>query len=174
MNERRNVWKRLLLSGTVATALAAGLGFFALAFAAVAAVAVALGPFLHSADPPQRELLEMLARPQGLWVVVLLFLTVAVAAPIFEEVLFRGVLLPWLGARLESRLDARRGRLLAIAITGCGFAAMHLQPLGLPTLTALGLVLGFAFLRTGNLLTAILVHGLWNGGVFILMRAMAS
>jgi len=36
-----------------------------------------------------------------------------------------------------------------------------------------GMVLGFAFLRTGNLLTAILVHGLWNGGIFILLRLAA-
>ena len=166
--------RRRLVQGRPGPALASGLGFFALAFTAVAAVALALGPFLRNADPPQKELLEMLARPQGPWVVILLFLTVAVAAPVFEEVLFRGLLLPWLGTRLESRLGARRGRLLAIAITGAGFAAMHLQPLGLPTLTTLGLVLGFAFLRTGNLLTAILVHGLWNGGVFILMRVLAG
>jgi len=39
--------------------------------------------------------------------------------------------------------------------------------------SVLGIVLGFAFLRTGNLLTAILVHGLWNGGIFILMRFLA-
>ena len=49
---------------------------------------------------------------------------------------------------------------------------MHLQPLGLPTLTTLGLVLGFAFVRTGNLVTTILVHGLWNGGVFLLLRML--
>jgi hypothetical protein len=165
--------RRRLAPGRAGAALAAGLGFFALAFAAVAAVALALGPFLRASEPPQKELLEMLARPQGPWVVVLLFLTVAVAAPVFEEVLFRGVLLPWLGARLEPRLGPGRGRLLAIAATGAAFAAMHLQPTGLPTLTTLGIVLGFAFLRTGNLLTAILVHGLWNGGVFLVMRAIS-
>ena len=60
-----------------------------------------------------------------------------------------------------------------MAITGLSFAVMHMQPLGLPTLTTLGVVLGLAFLRTGNLVTSILVHGLWNGGVFLLMRLMA-
>jgi membrane protease YdiL (CAAX protease family) len=50
---------------------------------------------------------------------------------------------------------------------------MHMQPLGLPTLTTLGVVLGFAFLRTGNLGTSILVHGLWNGGVFLLVRGLS-
>jgi membrane protease YdiL (CAAX protease family) len=164
--------RRRLAPGRAGAALASGLGFFALAFGAVAVVAMALGPFLRASDPPQKELLDMLSRPQSPWVVVLLFLTVAVAAPVFEEVLFRGLLLPWMGARLEPRLGLRRSRLLAIAATGAAFAAMHLQPMGLPTLTTLGIVLGFAFLRTGNLVTSILVHGIWNGGIFLAMRAM--
>ena len=60
-----------------------------------------------------------------------------------------------------------------LLFSGLSFAVMHMQPLGLPTLATLGIVLGFAFLRTGNLATCIMVHGLWNGGVFILMRALA-
>ena len=60
--------------------------------------------------------------------------------------------------------------MLALASSGLLFGLIHLQPLALPTLTTLGFVLGLAVLRTGNLLTSILVHGLWNGGVFLLMR----
>ncbi len=62
--------------------------------------------------------------------VVLLFGTVALLAPAFEELLFRGFLLPWLGQRLETRLGIRPGRLLAAVLTGLGFGLMHLQPLG--------------------------------------------
>jgi len=166
------LWRRLA-PGRFGAALAAGLGFFALAFAAVLAVSLAMSPLLPGGEPPQKALLELLAHLHGAWAVILLFLTVAVLAPVFEELMFRGFLLPWLGERLQSRLGPERGRLLAIAVTGLSFAAMHMQPLGLPTLTTLGIVLGFAFLRTGNLASAILVHSLWNGGVFILMRAFA-
>ncbi len=155
------------------TALAPGLGFLALAFTAVLAVSMVLGPMLHQSEPPQKELMQYLMHLRGAWTVVLLFGTVALLAPAFEELLFRGFLLPWLGERLGTRLGTRPGRLLAVALTGLGFAFMHLQPLGLPTLTTLGVVLGLAFLRTGNLVTSILVHGLWNGGVFLLMRLMA-
>jgi membrane protease YdiL (CAAX protease family) len=154
-------------------ALATGLGFFVLAFAAVLAVALVLSPLMPGGESPQRELLELLAHLRGPWAVVLLFLTVAVLAPCFEELMFRGFLLPWLGERLGPVLGERRGRLLALAISALSFGVMHMQPLGLPTLATLGVVLGLAFLRTGNLATSILVHGLWNGGVFILMRAMA-
>ena len=166
------LWRRLA-PGRFGAALVAGLGFFALAFAAVLAVSLAMSPLLPGGEPPQKALLELLAHLHGAWAVILLFLTVAVLAPIFEELMFRGFLLPWLGERLQPRLGPKFARLLAIAVTGLSFAAMHLQPLGLPTLTTLGIVLGFAFLRTGNLASAIVVHGLWNGGVFILMRAFA-
>jgi membrane protease YdiL (CAAX protease family) len=165
------LWRRVA-PGRHRTALAMGLGFFALAFGAVVAVSLVLSPLLHNAEPPQKDLLELLGHMRGFWTVTLLFLTVAVAAPVFEEILFRGFLLPWLGERMEARLGARRGRLLAVAVTGLGFGAMHMQPLGLPTLTTLGIVLGFAFVRTGDLTTSILVHGLWNGGIFIIMRTM--
>ncbi len=165
--------RRRVAPGRYGPALAAGLGYFALAFAAVVVVALLLGPLLPGGRSPQKELLELLAHLHGAWTVLLLFLTVAVLAPIFEELMFRGFLLPWMGERLEARVGASRGRWLAIAFSGLAFGAMHMQPMGLPTLATLGIVLGFAFLRTGNLVTCILVHGLWNGGVFILMRAFS-
>ena len=87
------------------------------------------------------------------------------------------VLIGWtmerLGTSFNLALGYRGGWALAGAVTGLTFGAMHMQPLGLPTLATLGIVLGFAYLRTGNLLTAILVHGLWNGGIFIAMRLLA-
>lgn len=159
-----------LCPGSHGRALATGLGFFALAFTAVVAVAVALSPFLQNAEPPQRELMDLLARTRGPLALAAMFLTIAVVAPVFEELLFRGFLLPWLGERLVPRLGRHGGWALAIAISGLTFGAMHLQPQGLPTLCTLGLVLGLGFLRTGNLLTSILVHGLWNGGIFLVMR----
>jgi membrane protease YdiL (CAAX protease family) len=165
-----SLWRRLT-PGRVAPALAKGLGFFALAFAAVMAVALLISPLLRHSAPPQKELLEMLANLRGPVAVLLVFLTVAVVAPVFEEILFRGFLLPWLGERLERRLG-RTGWPLAILLTGLTFAAIHMQPMGLPTLGTLGVVLGFAFVRTGHLGSAILVHGLWNGGVFIFMRLL--
>jgi len=159
-----------LCPGSQGRALATGLGCFALAFTAVVAVAVVMSPFLQNAEPPQRELMDLLGRTRGPLALAAMFLTIAVVAPIFEELLFRGFLLPWLGERLVPRLGPRWGWALAITVSGLTFGAMHLQPQGLPTLCTLGLVLGLGFLRTGNLLTSILVHGLWNGGIFLVMR----
>jgi membrane protease YdiL (CAAX protease family) len=168
----RTLWTRLT-PGRPGKPLLLGLGFLALAFTAVVAVSMAVSPFIRGGESPQRELMDLLAHTRGILPVACLFLTVAVLAPVFEELMFRGFMLPWLGERLEGPLGKRAGWLLAVAVTGLTFGAMHLQPLGMPTLGTLGVVLGFAFLRSGNLLTAILVHGLWNGTIFIVMRLLA-
>ena len=79
--------------------------------------------------------------------------------------LFRGFLLPVL---------ARRQTLaVALLVSALLFGAIHLQPAGLPILSTLGLVLGFAMRHTGSLRTPILVHAGWNGCLFLLMRALA-
>jgi membrane protease YdiL (CAAX protease family) len=84
-------------------------------------------------------------------------------APLFEELLCRGFLLPVL---------ARRQPLtLALLLSALAFGAMHLQPGGLPVLSTLGLVLGLAMRHTGSQRTPVLVHACWNGTLFLLMRS---
>ncbi|MDE3245944.1 MAG: CPBP family intramembrane metalloprotease [Acidobacteriota bacterium] len=153
--------------GSHGRSLAWGLGFLALALASVLAVALLLAPFLKAAQPPQKELLELVGKTSGPFSLSLLFLTVAVVAPCFEELMFRGFLLPFLSQQWKS---LRGGTWMALLATGLLFGLIHLQPVAIPTLATLGIVLGLAVLRTGNLLTSILVHGLWNGGVFLIMR----
>ncbi len=161
-----------LMPGAHLKSLAWGFGFLALAIAMVLAVSLALSPFFQPQESPQRELMDLVAGIQGLLPLSLLFLTVAVAAPIFEECLFRGTLLPWLGYRLEKVLGSRSGWASALLLSSLGFGLIHLQPVALPVLSTLGLALGLAFLHTRNLWTAILVHGLWNGSVFLFYRVV--
>lgn len=161
----RELWRRLT-PPPARRALAWGPAFLALAVAMVMGLALVLGPFLKSDEAPQRELVELLRGLSGWGPTVAMFLVVAGLAPFFEETLFRGFLLPVL-ARRWSMTWALLGSALL-------FGAIHLQPLGLPTLSALGLVLGLAMRRTGSVWTAILVHGCWNGAVFILMRTLGG
>lgn len=147
-----------------------GLGFFATAAAAVFLVALVVGPFLPRDVQPQKELMELIGGAWGVPAVVLLFLTVAGLAPLFEEVLFRGALLGWLQTRLAGR---SWGPAAALVLSGLAFGAIHLQPAALPTLGTLGIVLGWAALRTGSLWASVLVHALWNGSVFALTRLLA-
>lgn len=162
---------RRVAPGAHGRSLVWGLGFLTLAVASVLAVALLFSPLLKDAQPPQRELLDLVTNTRGPLALPLLFLTVAVVAPCFEELMFRGFLLPWLAHAWK---DLKGGTALALLVSGLLFGLIHLQPAALPTLATLGIVLGLAVLRTGNLLTSILVHGLWNGAVFLFMRFLLA
>ncbi len=90
--------------------------------------------------------------------------TAAVAAPVFEEILFRGFLLPSL-----TRYMPIWG---AIALSSLIFSAAHLSFSEVLPLTVLGAILGFAYVRSQNLLSSILLHSTWNSvtmiGLFLL------
>ncbi|MEO1148164.1 MAG: type II CAAX endopeptidase family protein [Cyanobacteria bacterium J06638_22] len=90
--------------------------------------------------------------------------TAAVAAPVFEELLFRGFLLPSL-----TRYFPVWG---AIALSGLVFAIAHLSLSEVIPLALLGSVLGIVYVRSRNLLAPMLLHSLWNSitmiGLFIL------
>ena len=83
----------------------------------------------------------------------ILFMTVCVVAPIFEELLFRGIIFRVLLAHLKPWLALVGSALL--------FALMH-PPSSWPVIFAIGLGLGLVYYRSGNLLINIWAHALWN------------
>nr|WP_320132734.1 type II CAAX endopeptidase family protein [uncultured Holophaga sp.] len=159
----RELWRRMT-SGPPGRSLLWGLGHLGMTVVLALALSLILGFLLKDSEPPQRELIELLNRASTPGTVIPLFLTVAVLAPCFEELLFRGCLIPALRRRMPLWV--------ALAVGGIAFGAMHLQPAGLPLLSLLGITMGLAFVRTGNLWSSILVHGLWNAAQFLLMRAL--
>lgn len=94
------------------------------------------------------------------------FLTASVAAPLFEETLFRGFLLPSL-----TRYMPTWG---AIALSSLLFALAHLSLSEILPLMALGAILGAVYTRSRNLLSSILLHGLWNSGTLVSLLLLAS
>jgi membrane protease YdiL (CAAX protease family) len=84
------------------------------------------------------------------------FFTAVIAAPLFEEFLFRGFLLPSL-----TRYLPVSG---AILLSSLLFAVAHLSLSEILPLTTLGIVLGVVYTRSRNLLAPMLVHSLWNSG----------
>jgi uncharacterized protein len=96
------------------------------------------------------------------------FFTAAIAAPVFEEILFRGFLLPSL-----TRYFPVSG---AIALSSLIFATAHLSLSEILPLTVLGAILGFVYTRSRGLLSSIMLHSLWNSvtmiGLFILGSGM--
>jgi len=158
----RELLARVAPSPRAGRALAWAPAFVGLALVVVFCVALAWAPFMRGHANPQQEVQDLIAGARGLPLQVSIFLTLAVLAPCFEELMFRGFLLPWAGERW--------GLAWGLAGSSLLFGFIHLQPMALPILATLGFVLGLAVRRGGSLWTSILVHGCWNGSIFVLMK----
>ena len=104
-------------------------------------------------------LLEIVLNNNNLISFILLFLTTTLLAPLFEEVIFRGVLLPILSKEF--------GIILGIVISAFIFALAHLSISEMPPLFVLGLGLGITRLISGRLSSSVIMHSLWNGMTFL-------
>ncbi len=97
---------------------------------------------------------------------IIFFFTASIAAPIFEEIIFRGFLLPSLTRYIPVWT--------AIVISSLIFSIAHLSLSEVLPLTALGMVLGFVYSRSRNLLAPMLLHSLWNGGTLLSLFVLGS
>jgi uncharacterized protein len=94
------------------------------------------------------------------------FATAAIAAPVFEEIVFRGFLLPSLTRSLPVWG--------AIGTSALLFAVAHLNVSEVLPLATLGTVLGFVYTRSRNLLAPMLMHSLWNSGTLLSLFLLGS
>ena len=102
----------------------------------------------------------------GPLVVVLGLLAVAVLVPVAEEVVFRGIVLPALRARLPA--------VPGIALAGAVFAAAHLIPPALPYLLVVGISLCVMAQWYRSIVPGIVLHGVNNAVVFGAVVAAGS
>lgn len=86
---------------------------------------------------------------------------VAFAAPILEELIFRGIIL--------DGLLKRRSVLSAILISSFLFAFVHLNPWQFPAAMILGCFSGWVYFRTRNLIYSIIIHFVNNFGASALL-----
>ncbi|GFR52801.1 hypothetical protein Agub_g15423 [Astrephomene gubernaculifera] len=87
-------------------------------------------------------------------------------APLLEETVFRGFLLTSLTRFMPTWA--------AVVASSVSFGLAHLSARDLPVLSALGLLLGWSYVRSRNLLTPILIHGVWNSAVLTLLFFLAA
>ncbi len=104
-------------------------------------------------------LLEIVLNNNNYFAFILLFLTTTFLAPFFEEVIFRGVLLPILSREF--------GIILGITISAFIFALAHLSISEMLPLFTLGVGLGITRLVSGRLSSSVIMHSLWNGMTFL-------
>jgi membrane protease YdiL (CAAX protease family) len=118
---------------------------------------------------PGNSRLVFIQRPHGFGLLLLALLVTAVAAPICEELFFRGMLL--------TLLAERTFLLVAVVISALAFGLAHASPAVslalLPTFVFMGIVLALVYIRSGWLTNSMLLHGLNNAIVTILAFNLA-
>lgn len=103
---------------------------------------------------PTIEALHGQAQPAGL--IIVLWAGAVLIAPVAEELFFRG-LLQTLLVRLA------RNRWLSIVLASLAFGAVHFQqPHAMAALAVLGVLIGYAYERTGSLVPPIVIHAVFN------------
>jgi len=132
-------------------------------------VADALGS--PTAEVAHDTLAEMAANRDSPWT-WLAVATVVLVVPVFEEVLYRGLIQSGVRRVVPSAW-------LAVFITSAGFAAMHFSLIGsqgaataavaFVTLFLLSVCLGAAFERTRRIGVPIVMHGLFNAAMIAMV-----
>ena len=104
-------------------------------------------------------LLELVLGSKDPLALFLLGWTAVVLAPLFEETIFRGALLPVLAKRC--------GTAGGVVLSALLFAVAHISIGELAPLTVLGVGLALLRVSTGRLLPSVLMHALWNAITFL-------
>ncbi|MBG1271902.1 CPBP family intramembrane glutamic endopeptidase [Nostoc sp. WHI] len=142
-----------------------GLGGYCTALPIVVVVSL-INQQLWQGQGGSNPLLQLALESQDGVALGIFFFTAAIAAPFFEEILFRGFLLPSL-----TRYLPVWG---AIFISSLLFAIAHLSLSEILPLTSLGIVLGVVYTRSRNLLAPMLLHSLWNSGTLLSLFIIGS
>lgn len=106
---------------------------------------------------------QLLMEPKGFIAAFVAFFAFVVIAPVTEEMLFRGVLLPG--------LVVRHGRLTGLVLSALLFGAIHFDWPGFASASVAGLVLGAVRLRTGSTWPCVVLHAAVNAVPLLVPRS---
>ena len=124
-----------------------GVGVCAFANSATNVIAIFLEDFGIYYSAPS------LAKPNGFFGTILLIISTAITPALVEEFLMRGAVLGSL---------KKFGEDIAVLISAVMFSLMHANILQIPFAFIVGLILGFAAIKTGSIWTGIAIHFINN------------
>ena len=135
--------------------LGRGLATYVAAYPGVIAIILLWGALLDwlGVKVQPQEVVKILLAPQAWFEVAASVAVATLVAPLFEEMVFRGFLLP--------ALSRRMGAPGAVVLTATLFGLLHGRAYAGPTF-ALGLLLGWLYGRTGRLWVSVGCHGAHN------------
>jgi membrane protease YdiL (CAAX protease family) len=142
-----------------------GLGGYLVAIPLVVVVSI-LNQQIWQGQGGSNPILFLALQAQDTFALAVFFATASIAAPVFEEIIFRGFLLPSL-----TRYLPVWG---AIVLSSLIFAIAHLSPSEVLPLTILGIVLGTTYTRSRNLLSSMMLHSFWNSGTLLSLFILGS
>jgi membrane protease YdiL (CAAX protease family) len=152
-----------------------GIGYGLLGYVIMGVVAVLVALLVSklgvAGSPPALPILEMPFNAQALPILISLWVGMVIAAPIAEEILYRGLLYRGLAA-------SRLGVLGAIVLTSVLFGLVHYPGFGWPRVVMtgfVGLLLGWVRWRTASTSVSIVAHATTNlVGITILTAIVLS
>jgi len=137
------------------------IGGLALVVAPVLAFAYAVNLWV----PYEHPIVDLLRTQRNAAALAIVAVSAVIVAPLAEELFFRRVLQGWLEKRLP---QADGGQ--AVGLAAAAFALAHAgQGLAFLPLFPLAVVLGHLVRRTGSILPAVLLHGLFNAVSLVLL-----
>lgn len=115
-------------------------------------------------EPKLQEIAIAITNDQPLGTRLYLLGVATIVAPLFEEVLFRGIFLPVLAKRMRVGW--------AVVLVSVFFAAIHMNVMSLLPLFVMSAAFSLAYLYSGNLLVPVLMHGFFNAFNLALLAAL--
>jgi membrane protease YdiL (CAAX protease family) len=104
----------------------------------------------------RQEILVILLSPKlPTWLQACLIMLAVFAAPVVEELAFRGIIFPALARRMPA--------IAAICLVSLAFAAFHFAPLLIGPLFIIGAAFSLAYLYSGSIIVPMVMHLLFNG-----------
>lgn len=114
----------------------------------------------------QEDMAKMLAAiPRTPLNIIAGFTAIAIAAPLVEELLFRGF--------LQNAIAKYLPIWAAILLSSLLFASVHLQPYAIPGLMSLSIAFGYLYHRTGSLRMNILLHMANNAFALLITQGIS-